>query len=809
MASKKEIQNVNKGLTAMIKNLSNLEKQFIETGQVMDKGLTAIDDQAKKSIEIQNKKTGANKEHREEITKEQKQAQGLIKAKNELSAASTKQAKLTLQLKKQKQDLINQQKLEIQAGKGQVKTYEQLSARYRMAAKSAKDLTVQYGANSKKARAAIKTAKGYNDELKKVDKSLGNHQRNVGNYGNSLNSLGGPIGGVINGMKAMAKVIFATPLGWLIALIGGAVLALKAFFTGSAEGQERWTKTMNRAKAIVSVFKDELIKIGKAISNFTDRLKFSEGGIKEWGKSIQEGLGDRWDKIKKSFSEGTAWEDLKNNVTGAIDSIKDKFSELGDAIDENQARADIITGKQNKLRRSEIASLTQLAKLRKEIAEARAKAADKENVSAFERIKLLDEATQKQNEILTIEESLLSEKVKIQKLEMAQGENRLEDFEELANLEAQLINLQTANAEKRRRFTSEQLSSIRELKKEMASFGAAISAENDKSISAIEKQNEGMLAEIEAGLVDEEKLVEDSIKRQEALRIKAGEKEIEDFKNKEEQKKEALKEAGSLLIDTLTMFADQRIEQANRVVEEESMKTDSAERNLDRQIALATAGHASDVAGAQKALDLQKATQDAALQEKKRALEQKQKLETIEQGISIITSVANIIQGFSAIPIVGWALGIAAGAAMLVAFASQKRQAKSATQSFGEGGVVDLDGGSHASGNDVHFGNKDGKELHAEGGEKAAIFTRKATRKYGGQINSFVRDANRLQLEDRVNGAFNLGALPIYVENNSNFDSRETNSLLKKLIEQGDRMDLVQDKKRITRKGNTTITTHG
>jgi hypothetical protein len=805
------IKSVNKNLTKMLKNLELIEKQFVDTGKVMESGLSAIDNQAKKSLTAQQQLTGAKKEHREEISKEQKQAQELIRAKNDLQKASTKQAQLTLQLKKQKQDLIKQQKLEMQAGKGQAKTYEQLSARYRLAAKSAKDLTVQYGANSKKAREAIKTAKGYNNELKKIDGSLGNHQRNVGNYGDSLNRLGGPIGGVIAGMKAMAKVIFATPLGWLIGLIAIAGAALKTFFTGSAEGQERWTKTVNRAKAVLSVFKDELIKIGKTISNFTDSLKLSEGGIRGWATSVKEGIGNTWDKVKKSVSDGTVWEDLKNNVTGAIDSVKAKFSELGDAIDENQARADEISRRQNALRRDEIASLTSLAKLRKEIANARAKAADKENVSAFERIRLLDEATKKQNEILTIEENLLSEKIKIQELEMAQGENRLEDYEELANLEAQLINLQTANAEKRRRFTSEQLSSIRELKKEQEAFRKSISKGSDEALKAIESENAGFLDEFEKGLDAEEKALEDSLKRQEDARVKSGEKEIADAEEKSEKIAEAAKQGGDLLLDIITMFADQRLEQANRIVEEESMKTDSAERNLDRQITLAEAGHASDVAGAQKALDLQKATQDKALAEKKRALDQKQKLETIEQGISIITSVANIIQGFSAIPIVGWILGIAAGAAMLAAFANQKRQAKTATQSFGEGGVVDLEGGSHASGNDVHFGNKGGKELHAEGGEKAAIFSKKATRKYGGDIDRFVRDANRLRLEERYTNAFNLGALPIIVESNSNFDSKETNNLLRKLIEQGSGSDIFDPVKgrQISKKGNVTTTTHG
>lgn len=64
--------------------------------------------------------------------------------------------------------------------------YNQLVIRFNAAAREAKNLAAQYGIESKQAQTAAKTALDLNNQLKAIDSSIGNHQREVGNYGKAL-----------------------------------------------------------------------------------------------------------------------------------------------------------------------------------------------------------------------------------------------------------------------------------------------------------------------------------------------------------------------------------------------------------------------------------------------------------------------------------------------------------------------------------------------------------------------------------------------------------------------------------------------
>ena len=56
-----------------------------------------------------------------------------------------------------------------------------------------------------------------------------------------------------------------------------------------------------------------------------------------------------------------------------------------------------------------------------------------------------------------------------------------------------------------------------------------------------------------------------------------------------------------------------------------------------------------------------------------------------------------------------------------------------------------LNGGSHASGNDISIGlTPDGKQRRAEGGEGLAVFNKRAVKKYGSSIKYMVNGINSL-----------------------------------------------------------------
>lgn len=264
------------------------------------------------------------------------------------------------------------------------------------------------------------------------------------------------------------------------------------------------------------------------------------------------------------------------------------------------------------------------------------------------------------------------------------------------------------------------------------------------------------------------------------------------------------------ITEIISTFTDQRIENADRAVDAATSEVESAENALDRQIELANQGYASNVQEAQRQLDLQKDVQAKAQEEQRRALREKQRLETVEQSVSLISASANVLKSFSAIPIIGWALGIAAVGAMLSAFLVQKAKAKKAAKTFRTGGYEEINtGGSHNNGNDTLIGHSNESELRAEKGESIGIFTANARKKYGKILPKFVENANKGKLlQEQYSNAFSIPELSATVIDNAGYDSNDMKDIKKLLTEIKDqnKEKEIQDKSgnRVIKKGNTT-----
>ena len=194
---------------------------------------------------------------------------------------------------------------------------------------------------------------------------------------------------------------------------------------------------------------------------------------------------------------------------------------------------------------------------------------------------------------------------------------------------------------------------------------------------------------------------------------------------------------------------------------------ENAQDNYDKKICLFS----------QKELEQEKKNQ----QEKQKQLEAAQKrqeaLNTVIQASSLITASANLWSSFSSIPIVGPALALAAIAAMWTSFAVAKIKAKQVTASqsdeYGEGGLEFLEGGSHASGDDIDLGvrNKKKHRMRAEGGEALAIISKKRTRKYKKILPDVIDSLNKGTFEDKYLNAFaSSDGLSISLNSNGNMD---------------------------------------
>lgn len=240
---------------------------------------------------------------------------------------------------------------------------------------------------------------------------------------------------------------------------------------------------------------------------------------------------------------------------------------------------------------------------------------------------------------------------------------------------------------------------------------------------------------------------------------------------------DALKDAVNIVIEQLQSIMDAEVELAEQAVEAAEKRVEAAQSAYDAEVEARNNGYANNVATAKKELEQEKKNQ----QEKQKMLAAAQKrqenLNTVIQASSLITASANLWSSFSSIPIVGPALALAAIATMWTSFAVAKVKAKQVTASqseeYGEGGLEFLEGGSHASGNDIDLGveNKKKRRMKAEGGEALAIINKHKTRKYRKILPDVIDSFNKGTFEDKYLNAFgNSDKLNISLNSNNNMD---------------------------------------
>lgn len=240
---------------------------------------------------------------------------------------------------------------------------------------------------------------------------------------------------------------------------------------------------------------------------------------------------------------------------------------------------------------------------------------------------------------------------------------------------------------------------------------------------------------------------------------------------------DALKDAVNIVIEQLQSIMDAEVELAEQAVEAAEKRVEAAQSAYDAEVEARNNGYANNVATAKKELEQEKKNQ----QEKQKMLAAAQKrqeaLNTVTQASSLITASANLWSSFSSIPIVGPALALAAIATMWTSFAVAKVKAKQVTASqseeYGEGGLEFLEGGSHASGNDIDLGveNKKKRRMKAEGGEALAIINKHKTRKYRKILPDVIDSFNKGTFEDKYLNAFgNSDKLNISLNSNNNMD---------------------------------------
>lgn len=334
----------------------------------------------------------------------------------------------------------------------------------------------------------------------------------------------------------------------------------------------------------------------------------------------------------------------------------------------------------------------------------------------------------------------------IKEIAAQQYETDLASFEELQKLEQAKFDLTAHTETEKTRFTLEQ----------------------EKKRLEFIKQNAQGMSEIQLATLDA--LIAGINSKLAGLAEQTQGKDIWSMlgMNVTEEQKQGMVELFNQLTATINTVTQALVDQANQAVSAADAKVQSAEQALAKEQEYADKGYYSNVARKKKELEEAKRQQASAIKDQQKAAKQQQAINAALQAVNLITASTKIISTYAAMPYI-W---IPLLALMWGTYAWSLSKAKGATAaggiSMGEGGTVELDGGSHASRrNEVNLGTSNGKPVKAEGGEKMSIFSRKASAKYGNRINNLVDRINKGQTSpttiDQIIKAIDTGKFESWV----------------------------------------------
>tara|TARA_R110001632_G_scaffold55161_5_gene135132 strand:+ start:11735 stop:13414 length:1680 start_codon:yes stop_codon:yes gene_type:complete len=352
-----------------------------------------------------------------------------------------------------------------------------------------------------------------------------------------------------------------------------------------------FSKIIPTAKALFSSIKVGLIStgigafvviIGSLISYFTntqrgaDKLEIAFAAVGTAVNVIKDRVSQFGDAVSKFFS---------GDFKGAAETVKGVVSGIGDEIQEEVKAITEITKRVQELRDVEREFGVERAKTNQEIAKARLLAED-ENLTIQERIKHLERANTLELKTTQDAIKLAEEKLKLKQDEVALGESMNEDFDELAQLETELINLQTQSFSTRKRLAT----GIETLRVEQRSKEKA---DADARLKEIEDEKKAK----EIAAKDEKKRQDDLLKQQEDKAAKE-----KDLRNKRLADAQALAQAEMMLEKQVFETIDGGLELVKGALKEGSKAQRAAalfQLGVDTAKAISTLVSGSEVAAAQ------------------------------------------------------------------------------------------------------------------------------------------------------------------------------------------------------------------
>ena len=400
---------------------------------------------------------------------------------------------------------------------------------------------------------------GINDQLKEMDASIGNYQRNVGNYeaaftdgllniAAKVKALSDPMSLVNKGVNALGKAfkaLLTNPVGAFIMAIVVAVKALKKGFEQSETASNSLKKAFSAFQPVINAINNAFTGFAKIVGNIAEKAipALVNGLMKagDWMMTLLNKIGIVSDKKLESFRK-------------SIEAQKEAVKVTQDLTDRDIE----LTEKRRKFQVNE-------AKTEMEVAELRAKAADKDKYSAKQRENFLNQAIAKERKLNDEKLALAQEEYDILKKRSELTDNDAEINDALAAAEANLYNTKKEYYAKERELIAQKIAAGQEL-------------------SAAEK-------EILEEQKEELKKVEEIRNRAELSQLSSKDRELEILKRKYEEEKALLEKYGKDTTQLTAEYEAQRQEIINKNGGDKAKEIDeraiqSLMNGTDRQLAI-------------------------------------------------------------------------------------------------------------------------------------------------------------------------------------------------------------------------------
>ena len=366
-----------------------------------------------------------------------------------------------------------------------------------MAEKVIIDLEVKSNKGVKNVEKLNKEISNTNKEVKKTNEELAGASNSLDKFSggavSKIKNFGSSIKGLTTGFKSLRVAIIGTGIGALLI----ALVSLRAAFTSSEDGQNKFAKLMGIIGSVTGNLVDMLANLGEGIINaFTnpkqaliDFKNLIVENITNRFNAIIDTLGFLGSAFKKVFSgdfkgalddaksAGSSYIDSLTGVEDSINKVTEATKGLVTELKEEAKIAGQIADQRAKADKLERTLIVERAEADRKVAELREKAADKDKVSAKDRITALEEAGRISEEITNKEITAAKLRFEAKVAENKLSKSTKEDLDEEANLKARVIQLETARLKQQKSITAE-ISGAR--KEEKARLEAEAKEKKDK-----------------------------------------------------------------------------------------------------------------------------------------------------------------------------------------------------------------------------------------------------------------------------------------------------------------------------------------